>query len=235
MAKRGQSSNDFGQSPVLFCAACGKVNVDVSPKYFFGVSTLAGIEGSRETMFDIRNVAITIFFLWLMIDGVVVARHRTGKVENRDRFSLMVIVAGNLVAWFVAVSLAFSPIGTVHSIALQIAGVVIMGTGIVVRSIAIAQLGRFHTPNVAVRQEHQLMESGLYRHVRHPSYLGALIAFFGFSAALGNWLSIVVVMVITPSIYLFRIREEEAALGAAFGDAYIKYCGRTKRLIPGLY
>ena len=184
---------------------------------------------------DIRTVAITIFFLWLMIDGIVVARYRTGKVENRDRFSLIVIVAGNLVAWFFAVSLAFSPFGAFHSIAVQVAGVVVMGIGIVVRSVAIAQLGRFHTPNVAVRQEHQLMESGLYGHVRHPSYLGALIAFLGYSLALGNWLSVVVVMVITPSIYLFRIREEEAALTVAFGDDYRAYCSRTKRLIPGLY
>jgi len=183
----------------------------------------------------VRTVAITIFFVWLMIDGIVVARHVTGKVENRDRFSLMVIVAGNLVAWTVAVSLAYSPIGTLHSIALQIAGVIVMAVGIVVRSTAIAQLGRFHTPNVAVRRDHQLMESGLYRLVRHPSYLGALIAFFGFSVALGNWLSIIVVMLITPSIYLFRIREEEAALAAAFGDDYRAYCRRTKRLIPGLY
>jgi protein-S-isoprenylcysteine O-methyltransferase len=170
-----------------------------------------------------------------MIDGIVVARHTTGKVENRDRFSLLLIVAGNLVAWFVAVGLAFRPIGAIHSIALQNAGEVVMEIGIVVRSTAIAQLGRFHTPNVAVRKDHQLMESGLYRHVRHPSYLGALIAFLGFSVALGNWLSIVVVMVITPFIYIYRIREEEAALGAAFGDDYRAYCSRTKRLIPGLY
>jgi protein-S-isoprenylcysteine O-methyltransferase len=186
-------------------------------------------------MLVVRNVAIAIFFLWLMIDGIVVARHATGKVENRDRFSLVVVVAGNLVAWFIAVSLAYTAFGAVHSVALQIAGIGVMAIGIVVRSLAIAQLGRFHTPNVAVRQDHQLMESGLYRHVRHPSYLGALIAFFGFSLALGNWLSVLVVMVITPSIYLFRIREEEAALGAAFGDAYREYCTRTKCLIPGLY
>jgi protein-S-isoprenylcysteine O-methyltransferase len=193
------------------------------------------IKDSTDDMFDIRTVAIAIFFFWLMIDGIVVARHVTGKVENRDRSSLMVIVGGNLVAWFVAVSLAFSAIGAIHSIALQIVGLVLLGIGIVVRSIAIAQLGRFHTPNVAVRHDHQLMESGLYRHVRHPSYLGALIAFLGFSLALGNVLSVVVVMVITPAIYLYRIREEEAALAAAFGDDYLAYCGRTKRLIPGLY
>jgi protein-S-isoprenylcysteine O-methyltransferase len=170
-----------------------------------------------------------------MIDGVAVARHATGKVENRDRFSLMLIVVGNLVAWTVAVTFAYSAIGSMHSIALQLAGFVVMGIGIIVRSTAIAQLGRFHTPNVAVRADHQLMESGLYRYVRHPSYLGALIAFFGFSVALGNWLSVVVVLLVTPSIYLYRIHEEETALNGAFGDVYRAYCRRTKCLIPGLY
>lgn len=52
----------------------------------------------------------------------------------------------------------------------------------------------------------------MYRHVRHPSYLGALIAFLGFSLASGNWLSMVVIMGITPCLYLYRIHEEDAAL-----------------------
>ena len=32
-----------------------------------------------------------------------------------------------------------------------------------------------------------------------------------------------------------RARTEEGVLARAFGDAYIDYCGRTKRFIPGLY
>jgi len=71
--------------------------------------------------------------------------------------------------------------------------------------------------------------------VRHPSYLGALIAFLGFSVALGNWLSVLTMMAIIPWLYLYRIREEDAVLLAAFGDEYRDYCRRTKRLIPGLY
>src|SRR5450755_795195 len=137
-------------------------------------------------MLVIRNVALAIFFLWLLIDGVAVSRHVSRKAESRDRFSLVLIVVGNFVALFAAVALSFRAIGSMNSAVLQLAGLVVMGTGIIVRSIAIAQLGRFHTPNVAVRQGHRLIESGLYRHVRHPSYLGALIAFFGFSVALGN-------------------------------------------------
>lgn len=186
-------------------------------------------------MRDIREVALTVFFIWLFIDSVAVSRHLTGKRENRDRFSLVLIVVGNLVGMFVSIGLAFSAIGSLHSIVLQIIGVVVMVIGIGVRSIAIAQLGRFHTPNVAVREGHLLLETGLYQHVRHPSYLGALIAFFGLSLALGNWLSILVTMLIMPCVYIYRMREEEAALTAAFGDTYRAYCRRTKRLIPGLY
>jgi protein-S-isoprenylcysteine O-methyltransferase len=104
-----------------------------------------------------------------------------------------------------------------------------------VRSAAIVQLGRFHTPNVAVRADHQLRVTGLYRLVRHPSYLGALIAYLGFSLALGNWLSVVVIMSITTPLYLYRIHEEDAALLAAFGDPYRAYCARTKRLIPWVF
>ena len=43
------------------------------------------------------------------------------------------------------------------------------------------------------------------------------------------------ILIVTPAIYLYRIREEEAALASAFGDTYREYCRHTKRLIPWLY
>ena len=107
-----------------------------------------------------------------------------------------------------------------------------MGLGIALRATAIAQLGRFRTPNVAVLADHRIVERGLYRHIRHPSYPGALLAFLGFSLALANWLSLVVIMGILLPIYLNRLHEEEAALAAAFGADCQAYCQRTKHLLP---
>jgi protein-S-isoprenylcysteine O-methyltransferase len=186
-------------------------------------------------MTNVRDIALIVFFLWLFIDAIVVFRLKTGKAENRDRRSLKLLMIGGPLAYAVSIALAFTSFGAIHWPPLQIAGLAVMGIGMAVRSTAILQLGRFHTPNVAVRVDHQLRETGLYRYVRHPSYLGALIAFLGFALALGNWLSVVVMMCATTCIYLYRIYEEDAALAAAFGEDYRRYSLRTKRLIPWVY
>lgn len=183
----------------------------------------------------LRNVAIVLFVLWVTIDAVVVFRHKTGAAENRDRSSLKVLMTFGPVVWWGSIGLAFTTIGALQWPALQIAGLALMVVGIAVRSTAIAQLGRFHTPNVAIREDHQLLQTGLYRYVRHPSYFGALIAFLGIAFALDNWLSLALIVIVTPCLYLYRIREEDAALLVAFGEPYRDYCRRTKRLIPWVF
>ena len=183
----------------------------------------------------IRDIALAAFFVWIVIDGVVVFSRRTGAAENRDRSSLAVLMAGNLLAWVATLWLAFADPGTIRPPQLQFAGLIVMASGIAIRSIAIAQLGRFHTPNVAVLADHEVMDRGLYRVVRHPSYLGALVAFLGVGLALGNWLGMAVIVLMTVVVYSYRIHEEETALQAALGARYADYCRRTKRLIPGVY
>ena len=187
-------------------------------------------------MWTLREYATVLFFLWLFLDGAVVFRRKSAKTENRDRFSLRIIILGNMIAWTAGIYLAYTFYGVIHpTVPVQIAGLIVMAIGILVRTIAIVQLGRFHTPNVAVLAEHRVVDIGLYHYIRHPSYLGALIAILGWSLALDNWLSLLVIMLISIMIYLYRIHEEEAALSAALGESYASYRRRTKRLIPGVY
>lgn len=186
-------------------------------------------------MSTLRTAAIVILFTWMFADSFVVFGYKTSAAENRDRFSLKLLLIGGMLTLWIGIGLAYGSFGAMQSTTVQIAGFVILAIGIAVRTTAVAQLGRFHTPNVAVRTDHQLKVTGLYRLVRHPSYLGALIAYLGFSLALGNWLSVAVIMSITTPLYLYRIHEEDAALLAAFGDPYRAYCARTKRLIPWVF
>src|SRR5205814_8840173 len=65
-------------------------------------------------------------------------------------------------------------------------GVVLFVIGLTVRWASIIYLGRFFTVNVAIAQDHQLITTGPYRFVRHPSYTGNLFLFLGFTLCMLN-------------------------------------------------
>jgi protein-S-isoprenylcysteine O-methyltransferase len=115
------------------------------------------------------------------------------------------------------------------------AGVAVFAAGIALRWLAILSLGRFFTVNVAIASDHQLVERGPYRWVRHPSYTGALLAFLGLGLCLNNWASLAALMLPVSVVFLWRMRIEEAALLATFGGRYRDYMRRTRRLIPFIY
>jgi len=89
--------------------------------------------------------------------------------------------------------------------------------------------------DVAIAADHRVIDTGPYRHIRHPSYAGALLAFAGYGICLGNWASLALVTVPIAWAFLRRIEVEEAALNGALGSAYAKYLGRSKRLVPFVY
>jgi protein-S-isoprenylcysteine O-methyltransferase Ste14 len=112
-------------------------------------------------------------------------------------------------------------------------GILILGLG--VRAAAVVMLGRAFSVNVATRTGQRLQQSGLYRLVRHPSYLGLELIFLAFALHARSWACFAVVFVPTTLAVLYRIHIEETALRLAFGADYEAYSRRTKRLIPGVY
>ena len=107
--------------------------------------------------------------------------------------------------------------------------------GVIFRFIAIKQLGRFFTVNVTIRNDHQLIQSGLYKYLRHPSYCGSLISFLGFGISLNNWLSIIFIIIPYSLAVMYRIKVEEKVLTEQFGKQYLDYKKHTKRIIPFIY
>jgi protein-S-isoprenylcysteine O-methyltransferase Ste14 len=85
---------------------------------------------------------------------------------------------------------------------------------------------------VRVTPDQTLIERGAYRWVRHPSYTAGLLIMTGSGLALGNWVSLLVLVFVTPSIYAYRVVVEERALTAVMGEEYRQYMRRTKRFIP---
>ncbi len=169
--------------------------------------------------------------------ALAITRRSGRQSQSRDRHSLALLWLAILVSITLAIISArlFPAAALPHSRAFYFLGLFLFVSGIVLRWYAIAVLGKFFTVDVAIANQHQLIDSGPYRFVRHPSYTGALIAFLGFGLCLDNWLSILCVSAPIFAAFRWRIQIEESALLDALGDEYRVYTARTKRLLPFLY
>ncbi len=99
------------------------------------------------------------------------------------------------------------------------------------------QIERFGSLKVVLEDDHKLITDGLYHYIRNPMYLGFLTFFFGFLFlfSFGGFISIPIVLIPLFLTFQQRIRIEEKLLISLFGDEYIPYIKRTKRLIPFIY
>jgi protein-S-isoprenylcysteine O-methyltransferase len=141
---------------------------------------------------------------------------------------MLAVTAGFLVS-------SRAPAAAIANRAVFWAGCALFGLGLALRWYSIMYLGRFFTVNVAIHSGHEVIDTGPYRFIRHPSYAGALLAFLGLALSLANWWSLALIMV--PVLWAFsrRISVEESALASALGAPYIQYMARTKRLAPFIY
>lgn len=117
----------------------------------------------------------------------------------------------------------------------SLCGLVLIVIGLIIRWVAILTLKKYFTTDVSIQSEHKLMTEGIYGIVRHPAYSGSLLSFVGLGLTFANWLSTVVIFIPILCAFLYRIRVEEAALTEHFGESYIAYRGRVKRLLPLIY
>ncbi len=195
----------------------------------------------RQPLFYLTDHALSAAF-WVLIgvyflsESLIAHFLRAGRGDRTDdRGSLRWFATILPLGWFCAFALAGKSWAFFGNAAIYCTGLAIMGAGQLLRWWSIAKLGRFFTVNVAIRAEHRLINSGPYRHVRHPAYTAVLLVHVGAGLCLGNALSLLALTLPLLATLLNRMRVEEDVLIAGFGQAYREYIRRTKRLIPGIY
>ena len=191
--------------------------VDVGAKTAFYVSL--GILGASEWSIRFRS-----------------GRNRGGT--RIDRGSFFAVIATSVFGFFAAFVLAShvpsAGIGTARW-PIFVAGLAIVFLGIALRQWAVLALGRFFTVQVRVRSDQTVVDTGPYRWVRHPSYTGIIVSFFGVGVALENWLSLAALVVIPTIGLVIRIRVEERVLLDALGEPYRQFSAGRARLIPKVW
>ncbi len=113
-------------------------------------------------------------------------------------------------------------------------GIVLALAGLFMRVWASRVLGAFYTRTLQVAQGQTIIREGPYRVIRHPGYLGMILLWVGVSAATGNWIVILVVLVAILAAYHNRIQNEEQMLLSTL-PGYAEYRSGTWRLLPPIY
>jgi protein-S-isoprenylcysteine O-methyltransferase len=102
---------------------------------------------------------------------------------------------------------------------------------------SIYALGRHFTFEVGITKDHELIGTGPYKYLRHPSYTGALLGPYGFVWFLG-WRSMlfwVPTLSVAAALLVARIQNEEETMAEHFKDTWKAYAAKRWRLIPFVY
>lgn len=124
---------------------------------------------------------------------------------------------------------------TIDGDAARYAGLALFLAGGTLRCWAVVVLGRRFSGLVAIQKDHQLVTTGVYGLIRHPSYLGAIAWLAGWALLFRSGIGLLLALAIVPPIIVARMNHEEAFLLSEFGESYARYRRRTWRLLPWVY
>ena len=181
---------------------------------------------------------IIIWSLWFLSEILLNRLFRSSGDDKKDldRGTMRIIwitigVANSL--GIICVFYVKLPISSI--IIIPYLGLVLITFGILFRFYSILSLGKFFTVDVTIRKNHKVKKDGIYRFIRHPSYLGSILSFIGFGISLNNWISLIIISIMVTLAMLNRIRIEERLLQEQFGLEYSDYMKKTYRLFPWIY
>lgn len=180
-------------------------------------------------------VFLALSAIWIASEFWIGRKRAADRGKAHDRGSLQILHVAIWGSILVAVWLSRSGYGRFdESLRMPLfrIGCGMMIAGMLFRWWAVRVLANYFTVDVAIRDDHKLIRNGPYRLLRHPSYTGSLITFYGFALALGSVWSLALIAVVVTAAFLWRIRVEERALVSAFPQDYPAYARETKRLIP---
>lgn len=174
-------------------------------------------------------IAVAIIYVARMKE--LGARRETIPGEIRERWSLRLFVIVGTAIWAGALVEYF-----VRGLRLDwpwfIAGSACGIASFVIRRRAIAALGRFWSLHVEIRNEHQFVQTGPFRWMRHPTYFSMLLELLAVTLILKATICLALVPLLYLPALAYRLSLEEPALVAKFGEAYREYMRTTPAFLP---
>jgi protein-S-isoprenylcysteine O-methyltransferase len=180
---------------------------------------------------QVIKILWTILFAYWFVSAF--GNKKTKIRQSREsRVVYIVLIFGT---WYLLSShrrsLAFQliPISAVT----QCIGVFLCAAGVSIAIWARRILGRNWSGYVMIKQDHELIQRGPYRYIRHPIYTGLILALAGTVLALIPTEEGFLLVLVWIVAFYIKARHEEHLLTQEFGEQYAEYKRRVKgALIP---
>ena len=168
---------------------------------YWGVSAIK-TESTRKN----RNLVVTILMVFALVGLFLLLRY--GSPLERI----------NLFLWQRTLPFAIISIGIVL-------------VGLFVLIWARGTLGSSWNATAESREDQWMVQTGPYRHIRHPMYTGFLLMVLGSAIAYGHLLGVLILAVFVAG-FCAKAMQEELILKRTIGRAYEEYWRKTKAFIP---
>jgi protein-S-isoprenylcysteine O-methyltransferase Ste14 len=178
-----------------------------------------------------------LVFAWVWIPETLLARKSLALASSeQDAGTYRVIAVANHLAMLAAFAVSFFSWATLpNTFSAAVAGTAMLFAGGVLRRYCFKALGQYFTAAIKVTSGQPVIQHGPYRWIRHPSYVAGFLILTGIGVALGNYLSLALLLIVPCYSYAVRVAAEERALLETLGTPYRQYMMRTKRFIPFIY
>ncbi len=166
------------------------------------------------------------------------ARKAAARADSLDAGSVRVIHLGGSLAFALGFPLAFVTAlrpGLAFERYLYLAGLGALIAGSLLRRHCWRVLGSSFTGDVRALPDQQIVTTGAYALLRHPSYSAGILMNTGIGLALGSWASAALLAIASLAVYLYRMDVEERVLLATLGDPYRDFMRTRRRLVPFIY
>jgi protein-S-isoprenylcysteine O-methyltransferase Ste14 len=146
-----------------------------------------------------------------------------------SRLGIFLVMVGFGLTWMYV-----RPVGFHKSPAALIVSMVLGPASVALGWRAAHELGKQWRFKAALNQDHELIQTGPYRWLRHPIYTSMLGMLLTTQAAWTWWPMAIASLIAFVAGTEIRVRAEERLLAEHFKDSYAAYRSRTSAFIPFL-
>ncbi|MGA7523295.1 MAG: isoprenylcysteine carboxylmethyltransferase family protein [Acidobacteriaceae bacterium] len=176
---------------------------------------------------------IELLLCWILWSAAFVRPSRQARGQKKavrapsSRWGIALVSVGFALVW-----IWVKPAGFEKSVASLIASMAIAPPSVLLIWAATRELGKQWRYEAALSEDHELIQTGPYRRIRHPIYTSMFGMFMATGAAYTwwpMWVAGTVFFVIGTEI---RVRAEDGLLAERFGEKFASYRNQAPAYIP---